>query len=272
MSMESIVKSARNLIKLLKSADGIIDLSSEKFLCPIELLPLASLISEESKKFICPENTKCAEYLKFFNFPQGLTRFSARSDKYIPIYKFSASRGDEKSLTDKSEILKNLIGICLNKIGSPHGAVDALNIAIDEIISNIEDHSGAKFGWINAQYYPSKKFLEVCILDLGVTVASRYKKVGKIFNSDPEALKNALEGYSSKPELIRGSGLPTFIKMITQGLGGEIIAVSGGAIAYASKRQGPLVRKISTNWEGMIVSFRIPRNLEPVDYALYIDQ
>lgn len=270
--MGSIIKPTKNLIKLLKSAKETVDLSTERFLCPIELLPLAALISEKSLKFIGPASSECAGYMEFFNFPNGLMRFSAGSRKFIPIYKFSASKADRKSLEDKSGILKNLIGICLHKIESPKGAINALNIAIDEIISNVEDHSGAKYGWINAQYYPNKKFLDVCILDRGITITGRYRAVGKVFKSDLDALKNALEGYSSKPERVRGSGLPTFIKMITQGFEGEIIAISGSAIAYASKRQEPVVQKLSVRWDGTIIAFRIPKNLKPIDYSLYIDQ
>lgn len=269
--MESLIEPTKKLIKLLKLTDNVVDLSLEKFLCPIEILPLSALISGNQLQFINPKDEKCAGYVKYFNFPNGLTQFKPLSSNYIPIYKFSASKTDEKSLIDKSDILKNLINICLLKISSPKGAINALNLAVDEIISNIEDHSGSKFGWINAQYYPIKKYLDMCILDRGITISGRYKKVGKEFKSDSEALKNALEGESSKSEKIRGSGLPTFIKLITQAFDGEMIIISGSAIAYASKKSGPIVNKLSIKWDGTIVASRIPKNLKSINYTLYID-
>lgn len=270
--MENILIPTKKLIQILKTQKDIINLSNISFSQPIITLPLAALISESELNFIKPVDSNCFNYLKYFNFPDGLTEFKKLSSGYIPIYKFSASKADQKSLKDKSEILENLINICLSKIGSPKGAVSALNIAVDEIISNIEDHSDAQFGWINAQYYPSKKYLDICILDRGITIADRYKKSGKIVGNDLEALKNALEGKSSKPEKIRGSGLPTFTKLITQGFDGEIVIISGNAIVYASKKSQPIVKNLSVKWSGVIVAFRVPKNLKPINYALYIDQ
>ena len=178
--MESILEPTKNLINLLTNTDSFVDLSNAKFMYPIELLPIAALISESSKKYIKPTNENCNAYLNFFNFPNGLMKPQPPSSKYIPIYKFFASNNDDKSLRDKSIILESLIAICLSKLGSPEGSVSALNLAIDEIISNIEDHSEAKFGWINAQFYPKKKYLDVCMLDRGITITGKYKKVGII--------------------------------------------------------------------------------------------
>ena len=228
------------------------------------------MISKKSISYTPPSNSECSGYLKNFNFPNGLTEFKP-SQKFIPIYKFSAAKADEKSTSDKSNILKNLLDICLIKLGSPDGLINALGLAIDEIISNIEDHSGAKFGWINAQYYPNLKYLDMCIVDTGITINGKYKKVGMIFENDSDALKKALEGESSKPEKIRGSGLPTFTKMITKGLEGEMVIISGNAIVYANKNSDPIVQKLSVRWGGTIVALRIPKNNAAVDYTEFIE-
>lgn len=270
MYVETIRKPTKDLIKILRTADRKIDLGPVCFTYPIMILPLAALISEKSLKYILPNDPNCTDYLKYFNFPDGFTEISP-SPKYIPIYRFSASKGDEKSITDKSNILKNLLDICLKKIGSPSGSVNALYISVEEIISNIEDHSEAKNGWINAQYYKTKQYLDICIVDRGITINGKYRKVGKNFGNDSEALKCALRGESAKPEKIRGSGLPTFTKMITQGFKGEMIIISGDAIVYASEKENPLVQRLSVRWDGTIVAFRIPKNAKPIDYSLYID-
>ena len=268
--METLLKPTKKLIETLKKSNNQIDLSLVDFSFPIMILPLAALISEKSLSHTLPKNQQCADYLKYFNFPNGFTEFVS-STKYIPIYKFSASKADAKSISDKSEILKNLISICLEKLGTPKGSVDALNISVDEIISNIEDHSEAKYGWINAQYYPTKEYLDICILDRGITINGKYKKVGKDFGDDREALKCALYGESAKPEKLRGSGLRTFTKMVTQGFKGEMIIISGDAIVYANEKSDSLIQKLSLRWDGTIVALRIPKNSKPINYALYID-
>lgn len=268
--MESILRPTKKLIEALRKPDEKIDLSLVDFSFPIMILPLSALISENSLEYTLPKNKNCADYLKYFNFPEGFSEFIS-SSKYIPIYKFSASKADEKSITDKSNILKNLIGICLEKLGSPNGSVNALNISVDEIISNIEDHSEAEYGWINAQYYPSKEYLDICIVDRGITINGKYQKVGKNFGDDREALKCALLGESAKPEKIRGSGLPTFTSMITQGFKGEMVIISGNAIVYANEKSDPVVQKLSVRWDGTIVALRIPKNSKSIDYTLHID-
>lgn len=268
--MESMIKPTKDLIRFLKITDNTVDLSSMDFLYPIQILPLAAMISERSLKYVPPSNQDCTTYLRRFNFPDGLTEFIA-SEKFIPIYKFSASKTNTQSSEDKSGILDNLLKICLMKLGSPRGLVNALSLAIDEIISNIEDHSAAKYGWINAQYYPTKKYLDMCIVDTGITIKGKYDRVGMLFENDLEALKKALEGESSKPEKIRGSGLPTFTKMITRGLQGEMVIISGSAIVYADKNHDPIIQKLSVRWDGTIVALRIPKNLASIDYTDYIE-
>lgn len=274
--MDSLITPAKNLIKILRNVDNCVDLSKKQFLSPLELLPISSLISEKCLDYILPENEKCSGYLEYFNFPQGLSSFKTLFQSYIPIYKFSASKSGQisftdKSETDKSEILDNLVNICVRKIGSPKGAVNALNLAIEEIIANIADHSDATYGWINAQYYPTQKYLDLCILDRGITIYGRYKQAKKEIKNDLEALKNALEGKSSKPEMIRGSGLPTFIRLITGAFKGEIIIISGNAIAHASKSRMPRVQQLTVRWDGTVVALRIPRNEQPIDYTKFID-
>ena len=108
------------------------------------------------------------------------------------------------------------------------------------------------------------------MLDRGITITGKYKKVGIIYN-DLEALKNAMEGKSTKPEKTRGSGLRTFVNMIINGFNGEIVIISGNAISYASKNNKPIVQKMSVYWKGTIVAFRIPKTLKPIKYVQFID-
>jgi anti-sigma regulatory factor (Ser/Thr protein kinase) len=268
--MESLLISTKKLIEILKNHDTI-DLSNLNFLQPIITLPLASLISEEKRSYKEPRKDDCRGYLDYFNFPDGYTKFKTLSPKYIPIYKFPVSKNN-MDLIDKSGIIENLLRICVEKIGSPMGAVDTLGIVMEEIIDNIEEHSQAKYGWINAQYYPTKEYLDICILDRGLTLLKNYQNNGISISDDAEALKNALQGLSTKQtENMRGSGLRTFTRMVREALGGEMIIISGTAIAYANKDQVPDIQSLSVNWPGTIVAFRIPKRSEPVDYTKYID-
>jgi hypothetical protein len=59
--------------------------------------------------------------------------------------------------------------------------------------------------------------------------------------------------------------------MITKGLQGEIIIISGGAIVYANKDSDPVVQKLTVRWNGTIVALRIPKDSSSIDYTKFID-
>lgn len=271
--MESLIKPVKNLIKLLKNADKIIDLDQEKWLHPFEILPIAAIVSENNLDYIGPANEKCREYLKYFEFPYGLDQFQRMSTKFIPIYRFISSADDSKSIKIKSDIIDNLTKIFIEKIGSPSHIANAMNLMVDEVISNVRDHSDSQYGWIHAQHYPTKQYLDVCILNTGTTIFEKYKKRKVKFpiKNDIDALKKALQGYSSKPEMIRGSGLRTFVNMIRKGFKGEFVIISGSAIAYGAYSKIPIVQKISIKWQGTIIAFRIPDSQGKIDYTKYIE-
>lgn len=268
--MESLINPTKNLFSILNQSDKLIDLSNIKWLYPIEILPLAALISENNLRYQYPLDTKCKEYLKYFKFPKGLQKYTKNSFYCLPIYNFSASMKNISSLQTKSEIISNLIDVFAKNIGSPKGAINALSLAIDEIISNIEDHSEALRGWIHGQHYPNKKFLDVCILDRGITIKGCYQKNGRKIFEDKDALIKALQGESSKPEKIRGTGLRTFIEIILGAFGGEVIIISGNAIFYSSKKTKPIIKNLSIRWQGTIIAFRIPKMTKNIDYTKYI--
>lgn len=231
--MKLLTIPAKNLIKNLKNIEDVVDLSALKWMYPLEILPISALISDKKLEYILPKNEECRNYLKYFHFPNGLQIYR-RSDNYIPIYNFTASSKTKSSIEIKSKILDSLISLFVQKIGSPKGALNALSLAIEESISNIEDHSGSEKGWIHAQFYQKKNFLDICILDTGRTFRENYIHHHKAVGSDTEALSRAIKGVSTKIEEIRGSGLPTFVNLARKAFKGEFVIISGKALAYGS--------------------------------------
>lgn len=106
-----------------------------------------------------------------------------------------------------------------------------LTYLIDELTNNINDHSFAEYGSIFAQFYPSKKYLDVCICDLGIGILKSYLNNGEYLNSHAEAIKLAISGVSTKdrPEA-RGFGISTSLEMLVNGLNGRFFLWSGDAL------------------------------------------
>lgn len=84
-----------------------------------------------------------------------------------------------------------------------------------------------------------EQYLDICIADKGITLSGSYRENNDTdIVSDMEALKAANRGISTKnlPNAEnRGYGLITSKKMLTNGLGGLFIMISGSAILIKSE-------------------------------------
>lgn len=105
--------------------------------------------------------------------------------------------------------------------------------------------------------------------DGGISIYGSYinanKFIDDINNSDVLAIKIAKEGYSTKdrPEAEnRGYGLSSNIKMITQGLKGNLAIMSGNAL-YVSSVNKLVELPQQLDWKGTLVLATIPVDMPP---------
>src|SRR5574344_3058492 len=98
-------------------------------------------------------------------------------------------------------------------------------------VDNITQHSESGCRYIFAQEHPKKHFVDICIADNGITLLGSYKKNGDFdIATDIEAMQAANRGISTKnlPEAeTRGYGIITSKRMLTEGLDGNFIMISG---------------------------------------------
>ena len=182
-----------------------IDFSETRFISPVFALSLIVYLS------------RCGKQVSFKNVPDYLdrielvnggikpdtmrqTEFLAELEKYasktyIPIIDFAAGRNsDAKEAV--SSIVENII---IQQLSIRSNVANGLKYMIDEILDNITEHSESDRGYIFAQAYPTKGFLDVCIADRGVSLLGSYEKLpDNEISSDIEAIKAANRGLSSK--------------------------------------------------------------------------
>lgn len=153
---------------------AIIDFSYTRFVSPVFALSLIIYL-ERCGKQIALRNVP--EYLEIIGLPRGgikpdqmrQTEFLAFLEKYvtrtyIPIINFDAGRNsDAKEVV--SSIAENMI---IRQLSIRSNVANGLKYMIDEILDNITEHSESDRGFIFAQAYPTKGFLDVCIADSGV--------------------------------------------------------------------------------------------------------
>lgn len=271
-----VLVEAMKIIEKYKTDKEItFDFSKISFVHPVFITSVSSLMSYLSENgynvYHCCIN---GSYLQTMCFPLGLKpdelpRWEEMLDNYkgknyLPVINLPTSRKNQETEIRENLLSKinTLLEINLNLNANYKSAVSYL---ISEMTDNIVDHSGVSRGWLSAQYYPSKKFLDVCIIDTGKTILGSYAEKGvNDIKNDIIAIEKATSGLSTKDKE-RGYGIRTTKAMIEEGLKGKFILISGRAILSNNQ-----LTEFPVKWNGTILALRIPQNVANFHYSDFL--
>lgn len=263
------------------SEDFIIDLSNCQFTSSVFLLSLLLYVRSSEKKF---QFQNPSTYLNTIRFPKGLKPDTMRSSEfiaelegyskksYIPLIDFPT----QSSSDAKEGILSAVESLIMRQISLSTNIAEGLKYLIGETIDNITEHSDSERGYIVAQNYPSKKYLDICISDNGVSLLGSYKRLSdNEISSDLEAIQAANRRISSKnrPDAEnRGYGIYTSKNMTVNGLKGQYMMCSGNAFYFkTSEHEEFYTIPDKLKWNGTIVAFRISSQMDGFNYVNYIE-
>lgn len=156
--------------------------------------------------------------------------------------------------------IENLIILIDSKMRLSQGVKDSLKMSLQEILTNVFDHSKSEDGcFVCAQYYPAKTTIRLCITDFGVGILSNLGKKYGISN-DIEAIKLSVkEGVTSRPQSA-GFGL-TNIRNFLKVNEGTLTIISGkGKVNFYSNKIESY--NMSKGFEGTIVNLKINADKE----------
>ncbi len=157
-------------------------------------------------------------------------------------------------------------------LGNVSGAQNAICYPIAELATNIFEHSKKDVGFIFGQFYPTKNYLDICIVDCGRGFANAYKEEKGLRLSDIDAISEAMRGNSVKPEKERGYGIWTSKRIICDVLGGGgFILISGSAGLVSENKRERMVSFPNFYWQGAIVAYRIPKPIGPLDVSPFLE-
>lgn len=269
----------------------LIDMSSCSFLTPFFLLPFTVLIQQEKNRrpiriIKDMESGYCKTYLSLIYFEDGLMPENILPEKYeqslsryeeltyIPIVSFPANRSSP-SIAIRENFMSVLSKLIVKQLRLPTNYVTAVMYLIDEAVNNIVDHSQGQRGYIFAQYYPSRKFIDICVADGGIGIYQNYINNGiEEVTSHKVALQYAGSGRSTKerPDAeSRGFGISSSKAMVADGLDGKYLLLSGNAFLYKSAQNESITEMPKLfKWGGTIVGLRIPydenKEFNPPDF------
>jgi len=257
-----------NLARETPEAELTFDLSKSESLTPFGIIMLTAAISEslrQGKKctYIKPRKQSLERFLseigfnKFFRlkteaiFPDRL-----RSGK-VQVRRVS---GIDALLT---ETLMEIIGYHVNLSSGLKGS---LRMSLQEMMTNVVDHSGTQDYYVCAWTYPRKRQLRLCIADLGIGIlrSLRNSKKYESLSDAHESIILATEsGVSSRPEKA-GLGL-NHIKSFISVNEGHMCIISGSGKVFWKFNQGKtLKQKMILPFGGTIIKLIINTDKEGV--------
>lgn len=203
--------------------------------------------------YIHPENKKLKDYLSQIGFNTffHLNGTDIHKDTSVELKQLTALQ---------PFYIENLIVLIDSKMRLSQGVKDSLKMSMQEILTNVFDHSKSENGcFVCAQYYPVKRTIRLCITDFGVGIMATLRKKYDITN-DVEAIKEAVkEGVTSRPQSA-GFGL-THIRNFLKVNEGTLTIISGkGKVNFYSNKVESY--NISKGFEGTIVNLKINANKE----------
>lgn len=203
--------------------------------------------------YIPPEDKKLKDYLSQIGFNTffHLNGKDIHKDTSVELAQLTAL---------KPLYIENLIILIDSKMRLSQGVKDSLKMSLQEILTNVFDHSKSENGcFVCAQYYPAKKTIRLCITDFGVGILSTLKKKYEVTN-DIDAIKLSVkERVTSRPQSA-GFGL-TNIRNFLKVNEGTLAIISGkGKVNFYSNKVESY--NISKGFEGTVVNLKINANKE----------
>ncbi|UKJ06242.1 hypothetical protein [Solitalea lacus] len=234
------------------------------------------------------EKANVSDYMSRIGFPLGvdpenipqqqlgdyLMQFQDKS--YLPIINFPTG-----SSTQVAEIRDKFLSALNNLIAKQCGLSGSIKTAvmylIDEAVNNILHHANDDKGYLLAQFYRSKGYIDIAIGDIGRTLLESYQNFDKYKNevtSHLLAMEAALAGKSTKSNNVdRGYGISTSKKMLVDGINGKYFLFSGNVFTiHTSETENIVELPDQTFWQGVLLLMRIPTVASSIfNYVDYLE-
>lgn len=242
----------RALIDYNERGKKSIELKVQDWATPFGVLPLAIYADKLNMDITYGRNkTKVRSYLRNIYFPRGASNLRyLRNSTYLPLSRLPIDTGDEYLSRYEDLILSNIKD---EEVRTSFR--NALKYLTSEMVTNIKEHAQTDHYWIMSQYWPTSKACEIAIADTGIGYRDSYKGTPYEVATHEDAIKNAVQGNSSKDDVERGAGIPGLIKIFCEGYGGSVVLLSGDKLLYMEGHKNDFY-DLSIDWEGVFIGIR----------------
>ena len=248
-----------------------LDLSEIKWALPCSVILISGKLMEVVSKgaeitYLPPKNKKVKDWLLGIGFPFGNKE---DGNTFVSIKHFSKSLDNKNQVNEQSnDLMKSME----NKIPDNFGS--SVKYILGELADNMDEHSDFTFASLMAQYYPKKRYLDMAVLDNGITIPFNFEKNNIVFGKDSDAIKKALFGEitTKNSEEMRGYGLKSCKDISIKGINGELHIVSRKGMAiFRSNREPDFYDFEDVSLQGTFLYFRLPTPKKEINIYPYLE-
>ena len=248
-----------------------LDLSDVKWVLPCSVILISGKLMEILNKgaevsYISPRDQKVKEWLSDIGFPLGK---KPDGNTFVSIKHFSNNPGNKNQVNEEANgVLKKIE----NKIPNSFG--ESIRYILGELADNMDEHSNFTFASLMAQYYPKKEYLDMAVLDNGITIPLNFEKNNISFREDSNAIKKALYGEvtTKKHEKMRGYGLKSCRDICLKGTKGELHIVSRNGVIILKEDDSPEFYDFDkVALDGTFLYFRLPTPKRKMNIYPYLE-
>ena len=186
---------------------------------------------------------------------------------YVPINHFKRKETDKNQVQKEvSELIDKIEGKIPRKFG------DAIKYILGELSDNIDNHSEFSYASLMAQYFPTKKMVDIAVFDNGITIPGCFEKHGIVFRDEGDAINKTISGEvtTKKEEVMRGYGLRSCKRLSTEGVEGELYIISTKGVLIFNSTKKPLFYTLDNSLKGTFLYFRLPLPKEKLDIYPFV--
>lgn len=243
-----------------------IDLSHVHHLKPYSIACLAALgcASSRTTRVIPPQDSECRDHLNRVGF---FTFFSNPPSNDAPVRETNVRIEQRPDLSPGSFATDAVDAWHRTFWDIPSGVGPCLSTHLDEVIRNAVSHAESAIGCVVCgQAFPSRRMLEVAVVDLGQTIRGHLTKnpmhrhIETDFEAILEATKDAVTGtprgqLNRLNEANSGAGLSCLRTYCEQG-GGEMTILSGSSYVVFGQGLEPENTSQRQPFPGSLVNIR----------------
>jgi len=249
----------------------IFDLSEVKWVLPCSIILISGKLKDILEKgaevsYKPPKNVKVKEWLSDIGFPLGKIKDGST---FISIKHFANNSSNPNQVNEEANSMLNKIK---NRIPISFG--DSVLYILGELAANIDEHSNFTFASLMAQYYPQKEYLDIAVLDDGISIPFNFEKNNISFKKDSEAIRKALFGEvtTKKGEKMRGYGLKSCKDISIKEIEGELHLVSRRGIAILKSNGDENFYEFdNVSLNGTFLYFRLPTPKNKINIYSYLE-